>query len=75
MGVTEKIRWPQRVPVKITKKYKKTGGELICKNSGVNGKSFLPTVGLCCLRSIGLVKSVWSFLLTVPLREKLKGNN
>ena len=48
----------------------------------LTGKSFLLTVGLCCLRSIGLVflltveirlgllclwwKSVWSFLLTVP---------
>ena len=29
---------PQRIPVKITVK-KKPGGELICKNFGVNGKS------------------------------------
>ena len=40
MGVTKKNRWPQRIPVKITKKKlqkKKTGGELICKTFGVNG--------------------------------------
>ena len=41
MGVTTKNRWPQRIPVKITKKYKeKPGGELICKTFGVNGKCF-----------------------------------
>ena len=40
MGVTNKSV-PQRIPVKITKKKykKKPGGELICKNFGVNGKS------------------------------------
>ena len=38
MGVTKKKSVPQRIPVKITKKYKnKTGGELICKKFGVNG--------------------------------------
>ena len=42
MGVTKKKSAPQRIPVKITKnnykKNKKTpGGELICKNFGVNG--------------------------------------
>ena len=35
-----KNRWPQRIPVKNYKKIykKKPGGELICKNFGVNGK-------------------------------------
>ena len=38
MGVTKKKSVPQRIPVKITKKItKKPGGELICKNFGVNG--------------------------------------
>ena len=37
MGVTKKSV-PQRIPVEITKKNtKKKGGELICKNFGVNG--------------------------------------
>ena len=39
----------------------------------LTGKSFLLTVGLCCLRSVGLVfftygrNSVWSSLLTVEI--------
>ena len=51
----------------------------------LTGRSFFPTVGLCCLRSIrsvfstyGLVffayggNQVWSFLLTVPLRPEIR---
>ena len=55
MGVTKKKSVPQRIPVKITKKYKKNpGGELTCKNFGVNGvqeSTTLPKLPHPCLES------------------------
>ena len=50
-GSYKKNRWPQRIPVKNTKK--KPGGELICTNFGVNGNPE-PLKGQICTVRIGL---------------------
>ena len=49
-----KNRWPQRIPVKITKKNtkKKTRGTFIFKNFGVNGIGFCPALLLSHLGSL-----------------------
>ena len=71
-GSYKKNLWPQRIPVKIKKIYKKKpGGELICKNFGVNGIC-PPTPRRVFSRGwggVGVYK-IWPCIIISPCRKR-----